>query len=76
MTGRVPRVTGADIVRALERDGWLVDRISGSHHILKHPDRAGRPVVPRHAGQIVKPGTLKDILRDADMSVDRLRSLL
>lgn len=26
------------LIRLLERDGWVLDRISGSHHTFKHPD--------------------------------------
>jgi mRNA interferase HicA len=72
----MPRVTSADIVRALERDGWIIDRIKGNQVMLRHTERRGRPSVPRHAGQVVKLGTPKDILRDAGLSVDGIRSLL
>jgi predicted RNA binding protein YcfA (HicA-like mRNA interferase family) len=64
------------VLRALERDGWQIARSRGSHFILEHPDRPGRPVVPVHAGSIIAPGTLKAILGDAGMSVERLRELL
>jgi predicted RNA binding protein YcfA (HicA-like mRNA interferase family) len=32
------RLSGKEIVRALAKDGWDLDRISGSHHIMRHPD--------------------------------------
>ena len=35
---RLPRITGRELVRALESAGFLVDRTRGSHHFLKHPD--------------------------------------
>ena len=76
MPGRLPRITGSDLMAALKRDGWRVARIRGSHFMLEHPTRAGRPVVPVHSGQILAPGLLKDILSDAGMDVDRLRDLL
>ena len=27
------------LLRMLERDGWVLDRVKGDHHTLKHPDR-------------------------------------
>jgi predicted RNA binding protein YcfA (HicA-like mRNA interferase family) len=74
--GGLPRVTGDAVLRALRRDGWEVSRTRGSHFMLHHPNRTGRPVVPVHAGAIIAPGTLKAILRDAGMTVERFRDLL
>ncbi|MEW5928554.1 MAG: type II toxin-antitoxin system HicA family toxin [Gemmatimonadota bacterium] len=72
---RLPRVTGQEVVAALGRAGFDIIRVKGSHHFLRHPD--GRAtVVPVHAGETVGPGLLTKILRDADLSRDRLISLL
>ena len=73
---RLPRITGKDLLRALESDGWHEIRVKGSHHRLAHPDRPQKITVSVHPGAIVKPGTLRSILDDADMTVDRLRELL
>jgi predicted RNA binding protein YcfA (HicA-like mRNA interferase family) len=27
------------LIRILEKDGWVLDRVSGDHHTFKHPDR-------------------------------------
>jgi len=35
-----------DIIRRLEKDGWVLRRINGSHHIYMHPTKPGRPNVP------------------------------
>jgi predicted RNA binding protein YcfA (HicA-like mRNA interferase family) len=44
------RLSGKEIVRALSKDGWELERIRGSHHIMRHPD--GRQVtVPVHGSQ-------------------------
>ena len=34
----LPSVYGVRIVRALERNGFKVARVTGSHHIMRHPD--------------------------------------
>ncbi len=58
---RLPRVTGKDIVRALQKKGFSVDRTRGSHVFLKHPD--GRATaVPVHPGETLGPGLLRSIL--------------
>ena len=49
---------------------------TGSHIILRHPERPGRAVVPFHRGKVVPPKTLTNILREAGLTVDELRDLL
>ena len=36
----------ADLIRAMQRAGWRLDRVNGSHRIFEHPRRAGIVVVP------------------------------
>lgn len=75
MTG-LPAVTAASLLRALQRGGFFVHHVSGSHHVLKNPDRpALRVVVPYHVGDI-KRGTLRSIIRQANLTVDELIALL
>lgn len=73
---RLPRVTGREIVRALERAGFIFDRQQGSHVILVNPQTRQRVSVPVHAGRTVKVGTLKGILEDAGISLDDFRLAL
>jgi predicted RNA binding protein YcfA (HicA-like mRNA interferase family) len=75
MAGGVPVVTGAQVVRALERTGFEMVRVSGSHRVMRHAD--GRSVVvPVHAGRDMPKGTLRNILAIIGMSADDLRGLL
>lgn len=72
---RSPRVTGADLTAALLKAGFRVIRVRGSHHLLRHDD--GRStVVPVHSGETIGPGLLHKILRDCQMQVEDLLSLL
>ncbi|MFZ0185474.1 MAG: type II toxin-antitoxin system HicA family toxin [Streptosporangiaceae bacterium] len=57
------------------RRGFVVGRINGSHHIMRHPD-GRRTTVPVYAGRDIRPGTLRNILRDTGLTVDDLRRLL
>ncbi len=36
----------AELIRILRSDGWLLDRVRGSHHVFRHPTKAGAVVVP------------------------------
>jgi predicted RNA binding protein YcfA (HicA-like mRNA interferase family) len=74
---RLPAVPGTRVVRALTRAGFVVDRIVGSHHILKYPGDPTRTVtVPCHSGRDLKPGTLRSIIRQTGLSVERFNELL
>jgi predicted RNA binding protein YcfA (HicA-like mRNA interferase family) len=64
---RIPRFKGREVLRALQRAGFVVTRIKGSHHFLAHPD--GRcTVVPVHSGEIIGIGLFMKILKDVDMT--------
>lgn len=72
---RLPRVRAKQLIRALERAGFQVERSRGSHFRLKHPD--GRVTsVPSHAGETIGPGLLRAILRDTEISTEQLAKLL
>jgi predicted RNA binding protein YcfA (HicA-like mRNA interferase family) len=71
---RQPVVSGAGLVKALEKDGWTVVRQRGSHIRLKKPGRRTALVVPLH--RELRKGTLAGILRDADLDADDVRRLL
>ena len=63
---KLPRTSGAAIVKALERLGFLKIRQSGSHVIMRRGAKGC--VVPMH--REVKVGTLAGILRQAEVSQD------
>jgi predicted RNA binding protein YcfA (HicA-like mRNA interferase family) len=75
MPAAIPALPGAKVVKTLERAGFTVTRVSGSHHVMRHPD--GRTVVvPVHAGHDLPKGTLRNILAIIGMTADELRKLL
>lgn len=72
---KLPRIEGRKIIKALNKSGFTVERIRGSHHFLKHDD--GRcTVVPVHSGEVVGPGLLNKILRDCEITKEQLLDLL
>jgi len=73
---KLKRVTGRQLVRILEKMGWHVDRVRGSHHIMRsavHPRTTLS--VPVHGRRTLPIGTLSSILRDAGMSDEELNRL-
>lgn len=71
----LPSLPGVKVVRALERAGFTVVRISGSHHIMRHPDGRAVPV-PVHPGRDMPRGTLRNILAIVGLTPEELRKLL
>ena len=73
---RLPRVSGAEAIRALERLGFSPVRQRGSHVVLK---RSGQVevtgcVVPLHAELAL--GTLRGILKQAGITAEEFTSKL
>ncbi len=76
MSRDLPSLRPQAVVRALERAGFSIVRVKGSHYHLRHPDKPGaRPTVPMHRGNLPR-GTLQSILRQAGLSAEELHDLL
>ncbi len=63
---KLPRASGAEVVRALERLGFVVARQRGSHIVLRRGSSGC--VVPNH--RELKTGTLAGVLKQAGVSVE------
>ena len=72
---KLPSLTPQRIIKILEKKGFVLDRIKGSHHIYYHPETKRRAVVPLHKKDLPK-GTLFDILKQAGMSKEELEAIL
>jgi predicted RNA binding protein YcfA (HicA-like mRNA interferase family) len=72
MTPRIPVISGDDLIRALGKFGYVRVRQKGSHVRLRHPSDSNRKplTVPLHVS--IAFGTLRHILRDAQITVDQL----
>ena len=72
---RLPRVNGKDVVKALERVGFRIERTRGSHVFLKHPD--GRATsVPVHSRETIGPGLMRAILREVELTIQEFTEAL
>jgi predicted RNA binding protein YcfA (HicA-like mRNA interferase family) len=59
-----PSYTAKEIIRLLEKNGFVFDRASGSHQVYMLPDGSKRVIVPLHNKDLPK-GTLHSILKQA-----------
>lgn len=70
---KLPRdVPARQVIAALERFGFHIRRVSGSHYVMVRGN--SRVVVPYHAA--IKTGTLKSILNQIGMTVEEFIDLL
>jgi predicted RNA binding protein YcfA (HicA-like mRNA interferase family) len=77
MSNRLPTLKADEVIRALAKAAFVVARIKGSHHILRHRDDESRgTVVPVHAGRDIKRALLRKIISDAGLTVDEFKALL
>lgn len=76
MTHKLPVVSGREVIKALRKIGYVVVRQRGSHMRLR--DDTNPPhkplTVPDH--KEIKPGLLRKIIRDANLSVEEFIQLL
>lgn len=71
---KLPVVSGAQCVKALERAGFIIYRQRGSHLTLVRIDPPGQTTVPNH--RELDRGTLRAIIRQAGLSVEEFIALL
>ena len=71
---RLPGLSWHQVVRAIERARFMFDRQKGSHLVYYHPETNHTVVIPRH--QNIKTGTLREILREANLNREEFLKLL
>jgi predicted RNA binding protein YcfA (HicA-like mRNA interferase family) len=60
------RMKSRELIRVLERGGWRLAAVKGSHHQFKHPVKPGRVTVP-HPRRDLPAGTLNSVLKQAGL---------
>ena len=55
-------MTGREVIKLLEKNGWLLDRIRGSHHIMIKADKTLS--VPVHGSKDMGKGLLNKLLKE------------
>jgi predicted RNA binding protein YcfA (HicA-like mRNA interferase family) len=66
---KLPRLTGKELAKVVEKFGFIYEHTTGSHMVYKHPD--GRSTtIPHHAGEEIGPGLLNKIIKK-DLGITR-----
>ena len=81
MSGREPQTSyptlkPKEVLRVLERAGFEVHHVTGSHYILKHPGKTGLRVTPPWRNRDLKRGTLRSVIEQAGFATDEFTELL
>jgi predicted RNA binding protein YcfA (HicA-like mRNA interferase family) len=61
-------ISGKELARIMERHGWRLLRIAGSHHIYGKDGSVVRLSIPIHANRPLKAGLLRHLLKLAELS--------
>lgn len=67
-------ISGKEFARVLEREGWTLLRIEGSHHIYGKPGNVARLSIPIHRNRSIKTGLLRHLMKLANLSESDLDS--
>jgi predicted RNA binding protein YcfA (HicA-like mRNA interferase family) len=65
-------VSGKTLCKIVERNGWELKRISGSHHIYIKDSVDAILSIPVHSNRDLPMGTLRSIMKDAELTDDDL----
>ena len=65
-------LSGRDFARMIERRGWTLLRVSGSHHIYGKSGSVVRLSIPIHGNKPLKRGLLRHLAKLAGISDDDL----
>jgi predicted RNA binding protein YcfA (HicA-like mRNA interferase family) len=64
--------SGKEFAKILERYGWSLLRVQGSHHIYGRAGSDVRLSVPIHGNQALKTGLLRQLMKAADLNENDL----
>jgi predicted RNA binding protein YcfA (HicA-like mRNA interferase family) len=76
MSKRLPAAKPREVLRALRKAGFIVHHSSGSHYILKHPDRPHLRVTLPYRNKDLKRKTLASIIEQAGLTAEQFIELL
>ncbi|MGH7813501.1 MAG: type II toxin-antitoxin system HicA family toxin [Candidatus Binataceae bacterium] len=66
------QISGKDFAKIVERHGWGLLRINGSHHIYGKPGSTIRLSIPVHGNQPLKKGLLAHLAKLAELEESTL----
>ncbi|MGB3533686.1 MAG: type II toxin-antitoxin system HicA family toxin [Microcoleaceae cyanobacterium] len=60
-------ISGKKFCKIVEKKGWVLRKVTGSHHIYEHPGYQKILSVPVHKNKDLKKGTLKALIKIAEL---------
>jgi predicted RNA binding protein YcfA (HicA-like mRNA interferase family) len=63
----VKQVSGKELAKIIAARGWVLRRVSGSHHIFLKEGKRERIVIPIHANRPLKTGLLRSLIKIAEL---------
>ncbi|MCT7985411.1 type II toxin-antitoxin system HicA family toxin [Laspinema sp. A4] len=65
-------ISGKQLSKIVEKKGWVLQRITGSHYIYNNPEEQKILSIPVHSNQDLKIGTLKALMKVANLTEEDL----
>jgi predicted RNA binding protein YcfA (HicA-like mRNA interferase family) len=65
-------LSGKEFIKILEKKGWILKRINGSHHIFSKTGKTEIISVPVHKNEDLKKGLMKNLMTIAEIREDEL----
>ena len=73
---RLPTLTAKKLIKAIKKNGYILERTTGSHHIFTKESTKTTISVPVHPGKDLGRGLVKSILKQAKLTEKELLKLL
>jgi predicted RNA binding protein YcfA (HicA-like mRNA interferase family) len=74
MAKKLPVISGKEAMKAFSKAGWHLDRVSGSHAIMRKEGSSVTLSVPLH--KEMRKGLLRNLIKDAGLDVEDFLSYL
>ncbi|OGK11847.1 hypothetical protein A2954_05685 [Candidatus Roizmanbacteria bacterium RIFCSPLOWO2_01_FULL_37_12] len=73
---RIPPIKADKLIKIFLRNGFILKRIKGSHHILVNNEGEKRVIIPYHQGKTLGKGLTVSIIKDAGLTPEEFLKLL
>ncbi|MCH8475734.1 MAG: type II toxin-antitoxin system HicA family toxin [Opitutales bacterium] len=62
------QISGKELAKAIQRNGWILVRTKGSHHVYRKEGHRERIVIPIHGNKPLKVGLLLSQIKIAGLT--------
>lgn len=70
---KLPVLNSREVLRVLKRAGFYIDRITGSHYILKHRLHSEKTITVPYHNRDLAPGTMSSIIKQSEVDIKKFR---